>query len=119
MSDVSLLLLKCTQLLQKPEPWKNAKEIIPMRKALVLAARDTSLSDHERYDLMFAAEACKTAVNHVPLKERLKGYPESKLYGHESLTAKCGSMTVELARRFEFAPSPMALGIKRYFTVLL
>ena len=113
-TEVRELLQKATLLVNQAEPWKDATNIIPMRKALVIKSRDAMLDESDRQHLLMAAEACKMAVNHVPLRERLKGYPESKLYGHESLTGKCRSMVVKLARRFEFAPSPMVMGIKHY-----
>lgn len=108
------LLRKCQLLLQKPEPWNNAMEIIPMRKALVQASRDTKLSDQERFDLLSAAEACKMAVNYRPVMAR---DIKPRLYGHESLTAKCRKVVVKLAERFEFKATPLALGVKHYFAI--
>jgi hypothetical protein len=115
MSGVLTILGKCQVLLNAPDAWKNAAEIIPMRKALAQMSRDESLTLQERYDLAMAAEACKHTINAVPLRARLKGYPESKLYGHETLTSKCRAKVVKLAEKFAFKPQPLALGVKHYF----
>lgn len=112
---VNELLERAQILVTQEKAYLDGARIIPVRKELVVMSRNEELTIYQRQALLAMAESCKMAVNHVPLKERLKGYPESKLYSHESLTSKCRGIVVKLAERFEFAPSPMALGVKHYF----
>ena len=114
----SELLEKCSALLNAPDACNNAAEIIPMRRALVVMAGDVTLDIPTRRDLLLAAEQCKFTINTMPLREQLKGFPESKLYGHETLTSKCRKPVLKLAKKFAFKPQPLVLGVKHYYAVI-
>lgn len=115
--DVIKLLEEYAEVASKPEPWLNGIELIPMRKALIRAARDETCSEEERFKLASAANVCKMLLNHVPVHVRLKWHNELNLYSKESLTTRCKKQVVKLAERFEFKQTPLVHGIKHYFAL--
>lgn len=102
-----------TAFVQEPEFHGQCARYIEYRKKLMVFVKDETLDESTRREASGLGEHLKFAFHATVgvfdkrMKASLKKYPEATPYGK----------VVKLAAKFEFKPSPLALGVKHYFAM--